>query len=240
MFNHHNLPTLFINDDKFYTTDEYIMNNNQLMRLCDVKLYSRLGVRIAWKDLAYLDGESVANMLAGIGSSEYNLWTDNQIGPDVAFFRIYYRAKFENSASAMGESTVFISGRKDIKVGDDPADSQLEFGDGFVNLPEQGSWVWKENPRDSTYLYDPEYFLKNQDKGFLYNTTGYIPAANIESHTIRVHIRFGVSLILKGYTLHEQDPDTYALQWYKYTESAPPPETFSGSITVANNLTNGI
>jgi hypothetical protein len=27
MFNNQNLPTLFINDDKYYTVDEYIMND---------------------------------------------------------------------------------------------------------------------------------------------------------------------------------------------------------------------
>lgn len=122
----------------------------------------------------------------------------------------------------MGESTIFITGRKEIRVGTNESSLDLYFNDGFVNQPDNNDWVWDGGPGTAVYSYDPVYFLKNQDKAFLNNTTGYIPAANIEDHTIRVHIQFGVSLILKGYTLVEQDEDTYALQWYKYTEESAP------------------
>lgn len=239
-FNNTCLPTLFINDDKYYTIDDYILNNNQLMRLCDVKLFSRLGVRIAWKDIAYLDGESVKNMLSNIGSDAHNLWFNNQIGKDQVFFRIYYKGWYMNSAS--NEDVIFIKGQKKIDVdwnGTTFNNLNEDFSDGVVNNPENGSWIWRDD-EEAEVEFMPLYFLKDQDRTFLNYSTGYIAAANVDNHIIKVHLQFGISLILKGYTFNEQPDDSYTLQWYKYTEETPQPVGDLPLSWSVINYTNGV
>lgn len=237
MFNNIQLPTLFINDDKYYTTDEYIMNDNQLMRLCDVKLYSKLGCRIGWEKIAYFDGENLKNMLLGITNYEYLLDDAGKITEGSVFFRIYYRAIYKNSAAI--DETLFISGPVRVDYywnGSSFVDQNLEYSSGFVDRPEHG-WIWSEPVNTNNYQFDTEYFLTNRDRDFCNATTGYIPASTVESHTITVHIWFGMSLIFKGFTLNEPSPNTYTLHWYKYTAD---PTTFTGSIQVKNNLSQTI
>lgn len=237
MFNNIQLPTLFINDDKYYTTDEYIMNDNQLMRLCDVKLYSKLGCRIGWEKIAYFDGENLKNMLLGITNYGYLLDDDGKITEGSVFFRIYYRAIYKNSAAI--DETLFISGPVRVDYywnGSSFVDQNLEYSSGFVDRPEHG-WIWSEPVNTNNYQFDTEYFLTNRDRDFCNATTGYIPASTVENHTITVHIWFGMSLIFKGFTLNEPSPNTYTLHWYKYTAD---PTTFTGSIQVKNNLSQTI
>lgn len=239
MFNNIQLPTLFINDDKYYTTDEYIMNDNQLMRLCDVKLYSKLGCRIGWEKIAYFDGENLKNMLLGITNYEYLLDDDGKITEGSVFFRIYYRAIYKNSAAI--DETLFISGPVRVDYywnGSSFVDQNLEYSSGFVDRPEHG-WIWSELVNTDNYQFDTEYFLTNRDRDFCNATTGYIPASTVENHTITVHIWFGMSLIFKGFTLNEPDPNTYSLHWYKYTEETtpdPPSSMVNGKYTLHNRM----
>ena len=240
MFNNIQLPTLFINDDKYYTTDEYIMNDNQLMRLCDVKLYSKLGCRIGWEKIAYFEGENLKNMLLGVTNYEYLLDDEGKVTEGSVFFRIYYRAIYKNSAAI--DETLFISGPVRVDYywnGSSFVDQNLEYSSGFVDRPEHG-WIWSEPVNTTNYQFDTEYFLTNRDRDFCNATTGYIPASTVENHNITVHIWFGMSLIFKGFSLNEPSPNTYTLHWYKYdpnTTPDPDPEptgTVTGHYTLYN------
>ena len=216
LFNNQSLPTLFINDDKYYTTDQYIMNDAQLMRLCDVKLYAKLGCKIAWKDIAYIDGESFKNMVSNILNVETGtpdlFDEDGNISANTIYFRIYYRAYYKNSVSP--DEVIFISGLNEIDMG---GQGRLGFGDGLVDHPErENNWVWLD---DDTITYQEKIYLKNRDVDFLNRNTGYIPASNVDNHTITLHIQFGLSLILVGYTLSDA---TYTLQWYQYKPEVQP------------------
>lgn len=215
-FNNQNLPTLFINDDKYYTVDEYIMNDAQLMRLCDVKLYAKLGCKIAWEKFVYIDGESVKNMLLNIHNASegaspdepFLLDENGNISADHVFFRIYYKAYYKNSVSP--DEVYFVSGISEININDIPN----KFGSGAVNKPDNTYWVWTN---ENQIEYQLKVYLMNDDRDFLYRNSGYIPASNVDNHTITLHIQFGVSLILKSFTLNETT-DNYTLQWYEYTD----------------------
>ena len=51
-FNNKYMPTLFINDDKLKSkTDQYVINDQQPLKLCDIMLYQRLGCLIKWESL---------------------------------------------------------------------------------------------------------------------------------------------------------------------------------------------
>ena len=238
MFNNIQLPTLFINDDKYYTTDEYIMNDNQLMRLCDVKLYSKLGCRIGWEKIAYFDGENLKNMIQGITNWQDYLKNDSgNIDESKMFFRIYYRSVYKNSAAV--DETLFLYGPARIDYywnGSSFIDQNLEYGSGFVDKPQNG-WIWQEPANSGNYVYDEEYFLTNSDKDFCNATTGYIPASTMEDHKITLHIWFGMSLIFKGFSFDEPDPNTYTLRWYKYSDDVTPPPSGDGELAfmITNN-----
>ena len=46
------MPTLFINDDKLKSkTDQYVINDQQPLKLCDIVLYQRLGCLIKWESI---------------------------------------------------------------------------------------------------------------------------------------------------------------------------------------------
>lgn len=51
-FNNKYMPTLFINDDKLKSkTDQYVINDQQPLKLCDIMLYQKLGCLIKWESL---------------------------------------------------------------------------------------------------------------------------------------------------------------------------------------------
>ena len=51
-FNNKYMPTLFINDDKLKSkTDQYVINDQQPLKLCDIVLYQRLGCLIKWESI---------------------------------------------------------------------------------------------------------------------------------------------------------------------------------------------
>lgn len=51
-FNNKYMPTLFINDDKLKSkTDQYVINDQQPLKLCDIILYQRLGCLIKWESI---------------------------------------------------------------------------------------------------------------------------------------------------------------------------------------------
>ena len=51
-FNNKYMPTLFINDDKLKSkTDQYVINDQQPLKLCDIMLYQRLGCLIRWESI---------------------------------------------------------------------------------------------------------------------------------------------------------------------------------------------
>lgn len=242
-FNNTQLPTLFINDDKYFTTDEYIMNDNQLMKLCDVKLYSKLGCRIGWEKISYINGLSLRDMLINIDDEENTLKDENgNITPDKVFFKIYYRAEYTNSVNP-GNPISFITGRSYIYYFWNPdigewTNSDFDFSSGAVDNPRNSdnlqAWIWRDGvPTD--YNYNDMYYLEDSDKAFHGSMTGYIPASNKLEHVIKVDIWLGMSMILKGYSLDEPDPDTYNLQWYSYSEDTPQPTDGTLEFKIINN-----
>lgn len=51
-FNNKYMPTLFINDDKLKSkTDQYVINDQQPLKLCDIMLYQKLGCLIKWESI---------------------------------------------------------------------------------------------------------------------------------------------------------------------------------------------
>jgi hypothetical protein len=114
------------------------------MRLCDVKLYAKLGCKIAWEKLVYIDGESVKNMLLNIHNvsegadpnEPFLLDENGNISADHVFFRIYYKAYYKNSVSP--DEVHFVSGISEINIDDIPN----KFGSGTVNKPDNSYWVW--------------------------------------------------------------------------------------------------
>ena len=51
-FNNKYMPTLFINDDKLKSkTDQYVINDQQPLKLCDIRLYQKLGCLIKWESI---------------------------------------------------------------------------------------------------------------------------------------------------------------------------------------------
>lgn len=51
-FNNKYMPTLFINDDKLKSkTDQYVINDQQPLKLCDIMLYQRFGCLIRWESI---------------------------------------------------------------------------------------------------------------------------------------------------------------------------------------------
>ena len=51
-FNNKYMPTLFLNDDKLKSkTDQYVINDQQPLKLCDIILYQRLGCLIKWESI---------------------------------------------------------------------------------------------------------------------------------------------------------------------------------------------
>lgn len=86
-FNNKFLPSLFINDDKRKNkVDSYVIEEQQLIKLCDICMYEKLGCQIKW--------DSLINVVQLSQLVSY-LKTNKNISSDNIKFKLYFAAKFE-------------------------------------------------------------------------------------------------------------------------------------------------
>ena len=204
-FNNKYMPTLFINDDKLKSkTDQYVINDQQPLKLCDIMLYQRLGCLIKWESIfdIKLTKEfkgQISKLISKIKEEDVNL------------------SKYANSIFIVPFYNVQII-VKDEEDKDKERIIDVVTGSNHDNFSSKNIPILydnTENKKDD--LNNSETHIITQDT----NITNIVSEniANLESYKkpiFNLTIKASYALAVKGFTNKQESK--YNLYWYKIVE----------------------
>lgn len=220
VFSNDLLPTLFVNDDKYEKTNVYIMNDNQLCRLCDIKLFERIGFTVSWEKLIGVSQIKAMLDTIEISRTDYDDNVVNDISTNIhnAKFNLYYYVYYTNSAYPDKDYKV-IYGINNVTYKDiNNQDMTIQMGDSFFLQPiENGIPIpWSNN---ETIVTDNNKQFIDLDN--LVNIGRISPVDGLSNHHIILNIFFTMTLVLNGFKIadgSEPDEPTYTFAWYEDVE----------------------
>ncbi len=205
-FNNKYMPTLFINDDKLKSkTDQYVINDQQPLKLCDIVLYQRLGCLIKWESIfdIKLTKEfkgQISKLISKIKEEDVNL------------------SKYANSIFIVPFYNVQII-VKDEEDKDKERIIDVVTGSNYDNFSSKNIPILY-NTEDEIDLNNSETHIITQDT----NITNIVSEniANLKSYKkpiFNLTIKASYALAVKGFTNKpKQQESKYNLYWYKIVE----------------------
>ena len=205
-FNNKYMPTLFINDDKLKSkTDQYVINDQQPLKLCDIMLYQRLGCLIRWESIfdIKLTKEfkvQISKLISKIKEEDANL------------------SKYANSIFIVPFYNVQII-VKDEEDKDKERIIDVVTGSNHDNFSSKNIPILY-NTEDEIDLNNSETHIITQDT----NITNIVSEniANLESYKkpiFNLTIKASYALAVKSFTNKPKQPESkYNLYWYKIVE----------------------
>lgn len=207
-FNNKYMPTLFINDDKLKSkTDQYVINDQQPLKLCDIMLYQKLGCLIKWESIFDIRlTEDFKRQLTSLISKIY----EKEITVEdlasyadsvfiVPFYNVQITVKDEDSNNS--DKTQKI----DVVTGSNHDNFSSK------NIPilyntEDGK---KLNPKE-THIITQDTNITNIESENIANLSSY------KTPIFELTIKASYALAVKGFTNKvEQQKSNYNLYWYK-------------------------
>ena len=207
-FNNKYMPTLFINDDKLKSkTDQYVINDQQPLKLCDIVLYQRLGCLIKWESIFDIKltskfKEQISKLISKI-----------------------YKIKVEDVNLSKYANSIFIVPFYNVQIiVKDEEDKDKEriidvvTGSNYDNFSSKNIPILYNNTEDKKD--DPnnsDTHIITQDT----NITNIVSEniANLESYKkpiFNLTIKASYALAVKGFTNKiKQQESKYNLYWYK-------------------------
>lgn len=203
-FNNKYMPTLFINDDKLKSkTDQYVINDQQPLKLCDIMLYQRLGCLIRWESIFDIKltskfKEQISELISKIYKVE-----------DVNL------SKYADSIFIVPFYNVQII-IKDEEDKDKERIIDVVTGSNYDNFSSKNIPILY-NTEDEINLNNSETHIITQDT----NITNIVSEniANFESYKkpiFNLIIKASYALAVKGFTNKQESK--YNLYWYKIVE----------------------
>lgn len=207
-FNNKYMPTLFINDDKLKSkTNQYVINDQQPLKLCDIMLYQKLGCLITWESIFDIRlTEDFKRQLTSLISKIY----EKEIKVEdlasyadsvfiVPFYNVQITVKDEDSNNS--DKTQKI----DVVTGSNHDNFSSK------NIPilyntEDGK---KLNPKE-THIITQDTNITNIESENIANLSSY------KTPIFELTIKASYALAVKGFTNKvEQQKSNYNLYWYK-------------------------
>lgn len=213
-FNNKYMPTLFINDDKLKSkTDQYVINDQQPLKLCDIMLYQRLGCLIRWESIfdIKLTKEFKNNQLKPLIKKLYEKTVNTEV-EDVNL------SKYADSIFIVPFYNVQII-VKDEEDKDKERIIDVVTGSNHDNFSSKNIPILY-NTEDEIDLNNSETHIITQDT----NITNIVSEniANLESYKkpiFNLTIKASYALAVKGFTNKPKQQGTkYNLYWYKIVE----------------------
>ena len=213
-FNNKYMPTLFINDDKLKSkTDQYVINDQQPLKLCDIILYQRLGCLIRWESIfdIKLTKEFKNNQLKPLIKKLYEKTVNTEV-EDVNL------SKYADSIFIVPFYNVQII-VKDEEDKDKERIIDVVTGSNYDNFSSKNIPILY-NTEDEIDLNKSETHIITQDT----NITNIVSEniANLESYKkpiFNLTIKASYALAVKGFTNKPKQQGTkYNLYWYKIVE----------------------
>ena len=208
-FNNKYMPTLFINDDKLKSkTDQYVINDQQPLKLCDIVLYQRLGCLIKWESIfdIKLTKEfkgQISKLISKIKEEDVNL------------------SKYANSIFIVPfyNVQIIVKDEEDYNNKDKERIIDVVTGSNYDNFSSKNIPILY-NTKDEINLNNSETHIITQDT----NITNIVSEniANLESYKkpiFNLTIKASYALAVKGFTNKiKQQESKYNLYWYKIVE----------------------
>lgn len=209
-FNNKYMPTLFINDDKLKSkTDQYVINDQQPLKLCDIVLYQRLGCLIKWESIF-----------------DIKLTTDFKTQLKSLIKKLYGKTVNTDEELAEKADSIFIVPFYNVQIiVKDEEDKDKEriidvvTGSNYDNFSSKNIPILY-NTKDEIDLNNSETHIITQDT----NITNIVSEniANLESYKkpiFNLTIKASYALAVKGFTNKPKQQGTkYNLYWYKIVE----------------------
>ena len=209
-FNNKYMPTLFINDDKLKSkTDQYVINDQQPLKLCDIVLYQRLGCLIKWESIF-----------------DIKLTTDFKTKLKSLIKKLYGKTVNTDEELAEKADSIFIVPFYNVQIiVKDEEDKDKERIIDVVTGSNHDNFSSKNipilyNTEDEIDLNKSETHIITQDT----NITNIVSEniANLESYKkpiFNLTIKASYALAVKGFTNKpKQQESKYNLYWYKIVE----------------------
>ena len=206
-FNNKYMPTLFINDDKLKSkTDQYVINDQQPLKLCDIMLYQRLGCLIRWESIF-----------------DIKLTTDFKTQLKSLIKKLYGKTVNTDEELAEKADSIFIVPFYNVQIiVKDEEDKDKEriidvvTGSNYDNFSSKNIPILY-NTKDEIDLNNSETHIITQDT----NITNIVSEniANLESYKkpiFNLTIKASYALAVKGFTNKQESK--YNLYWYKIVE----------------------
>lgn len=201
-FNNKYMPTLFINDDKLKSkTDQYVINDQQPLKLCDIMLYQRLGCLIRWESI--FDIKLTSKFKEQISKLISKIYKDVNLSKyaDSIFIVPFYNVQ------------III---KDEENKDKERIIDVVTGSNYDNFSSKNIPILY-NTEDKINLNNSETHIITQDT----NITNIVSEniANFESYKkpiFNLIIKASYALAVKGFTNKQESK--YNLYWYKIVE----------------------
>ena len=202
-FNNKYMPTLFINDDKLKSkTDQYVINDQQPLKLCDIMLYQRLGCLIKWESI--FDIKLTSKFKEQISKLISKIYKDVNLSKyaDSIFIVPFYNVQ------------III---KDEEDKDKERIIDVVTGSNYDNFSSKNIPILYNNTEDEINLNNSETHIITQDT----NITNIVSEniANFESYKkpiFNLIIKASYALAVKGFTNKQESK--YNLYWYKIVE----------------------
>lgn len=212
-FNNKYMPTLFINDDKLKSkTDQYVINDQQPLKLCDIMLYQKLGCLIKWESIfdIRLTGDfkkQLTSLISNIYGKEIKDDDDLASYADSVFIVPFYNVQI----TVKDDEDQFNSDKKQI--------IDVVTGSNHDNFSSKNIPILY-NTDDGKKLNQKETNIITQDTNITNIESENI--ANLSSYKTPIFeltIKASYALAVKGFTNKvEQQKSNYNLYWYKIIE----------------------
>lgn len=207
-FNNKYMPTLFINDDKLKSkTDQYVINDQQPLKLCDIRLYQKLGCLIKWESI--FDIKLTSKFKEQISKLILKIYKDVNL------------SKYANSIFIVPfyNVQIIVKDEEDSNNRDKTRIIDVVTGSNYDNFSSKNIPILY-NTEDEIDLNNSETHIITQDT----NITNIVSEniANLESYKkpiFNLTIKASYALAVKGFTNKvEQQRSNYNLYWYKIVQ----------------------
>lgn len=211
-FNNKYMPTLFINDDKLKSkTDQYVINDQQPLKLCDIMLYQKLGCLIKWESI--FDIRLTVDFKKQLTSLISNIYGKEIKEDDLAsyadsvfivpFYNVQITVKDEENDNNSDKQQII-----DVVTGSNHDNFSSKNIPILYNTDEGKKLNQKE-----THIITQDTNITNIESENIANLSSY------KTPIFELTIKASYALAVKGFTNKvEQQKSNYNLYWYKIIE----------------------
>ena len=210
-FNNKYMPTLFINDDKLKSkTDQYIINDQQPLKLCDIMLYQKLGCLIKWESIFDIKltskfKEQISKLISkiyGIKVEDVNLSKYADSIFIVPFYNVQITVKDEEDYFNQDKKQII-----DVVTGSNHDNFSSK------NIPILYTENEKSKNKEETHIITQDTNITNIVSENIANLASY------KKPIFELTIKASYALAVKGFTNKvERQESNYQLYWYMITE----------------------